>query len=208
MPWQRAFVGLFLEHRETYGMARFLLADEVGVGKTLSLATAALVVCLLGDGPALILCPATLVPAVAGRAEGQARHPSAVWLSNRKVWLDPNGTSSRPRGAEDVGRCPYQIGIVSTGLIFHDSPRSASLAGAQLRHPDPGRGAPGAPSRGMAQRTSEPNNLLWFMMRGGRSGRNTCSSGTATPIQTDVEDLWDLLEILGMGAEHVLGRWS
>ncbi len=47
MPWQRAFVGLFLEHRERFGRARFLLADEVGVGKTLSLATSALVSCLL-----------------------------------------------------------------------------------------------------------------------------------------------------------------
>ena len=39
-PWQRSFVGLFLEHRETYGVARFILADEVGIGKTLSLAAA------------------------------------------------------------------------------------------------------------------------------------------------------------------------
>jgi hypothetical protein len=32
--------------------------------------------------------------------------------------------------------------------------------------------------------------------------------GTATPIQTDVQELWDLLEILGQGADHVLGRRS
>ena len=44
-PWQRSFVGLFLEHRESYSAARFVLADEVGVGKTLSLATAAMVGC-------------------------------------------------------------------------------------------------------------------------------------------------------------------
>ena len=44
-----------VEHRESYKAARFVLADEVGVGKTLSLATAAMVGCLLGDGPALIL---------------------------------------------------------------------------------------------------------------------------------------------------------
>ena len=37
-PWQRSFVTTFLKHRETYGKARLLLADEVGVGKTLSLA--------------------------------------------------------------------------------------------------------------------------------------------------------------------------
>lgn len=42
-PWQRAFVGMFLDQRETYGSARFILADEVGVGKTLSLATSAMV---------------------------------------------------------------------------------------------------------------------------------------------------------------------
>lgn len=45
--WQRAFVTLFVKHREIYGKARMLLADEVGVGKTLSLAASALVSALL-----------------------------------------------------------------------------------------------------------------------------------------------------------------
>lgn len=36
--WQRSFVTMFLKHRDTFGRARLLLADEVGVGKTLSLA--------------------------------------------------------------------------------------------------------------------------------------------------------------------------
>ena len=31
-PWQRAFVAMFLKHRETYGKTRLLLADEVGLG--------------------------------------------------------------------------------------------------------------------------------------------------------------------------------
>jgi len=59
-PWQRSFVTIFLRHRETYGKVRLLLADEVGVGKTLSLAASAMISCLLDDGPVLILCPATL----------------------------------------------------------------------------------------------------------------------------------------------------
>ncbi len=59
-PWQRSFVTMFLQHRETYGQARLLLADEVGLGKTLSLAASALVSALLDDGPVLILCPSTL----------------------------------------------------------------------------------------------------------------------------------------------------
>jgi hypothetical protein len=32
--------------------------------------------------------------------------------------------------------------------------------------------------------------------------------GTGTPIQTDVEELWDLLEILNKGADHVMGRFA
>src|SRR4029453_18441512 len=59
-PWQRAFVIIFLQHRETYGKTRLLLADEVGVGKTLSLAARDMLAVLLDDGPVLILCPATL----------------------------------------------------------------------------------------------------------------------------------------------------
>ena len=60
-PWQRSFVTMFLQHRETYGKARLLLADEVGVGKTLSLAASAMISVLLDDGPVLILCPSTLM---------------------------------------------------------------------------------------------------------------------------------------------------
>src|SRR6185436_18284377 len=59
-PWQRSFVTMFLEHRDRYGKARMLLADEVGVGKTLSLAASAMISTLLEDGPVLILCPSTL----------------------------------------------------------------------------------------------------------------------------------------------------
>ena len=54
-PWQRSFVTMFLQHREIYGKARLLLADEVGVGKTLSLAASAMISALLDDGAVLIL---------------------------------------------------------------------------------------------------------------------------------------------------------
>jgi hypothetical protein len=30
--------------------------------------------------------------------------------------------------------------------------------------------------------------------------------GTATPIQTDQLDLWDLIQILASGADHILGN--
>src|ERR1700761_6641527 len=122
MPWQRAFVALFLDHRETYGGVRLLLADEVGVGKTLSLAGAALVSALLGDGPVLILCPATLTTQWQIELKDRLNIPSAVWLSSEKAWrLDPDEIPIPSIGPEGVTKCPRQIALVSTGLIFHNT---------------------------------------------------------------------------------------
>lgn len=204
-PWQRSFVGLFLEHRETYGSSRFILADEVGVGKTLSLATAAMVACLMGDGPALILCPATLCQQWQVELKDKLGIPSAVWMSNRKVWLDPNGHIIKTRGAEDIARCPFMIGIVSTGLIFH----GAAEAEALLKRPfgtvvlDEAHRA--RRQRNVTGKGDEPNNLLTFMQAIAGRAKHVIL-GTATPVQTDVEELWDLLDVLNRGAEHVLGR--
>jgi superfamily II DNA or RNA helicase len=211
-PWQRSFVTLFLEHRETYGRTRLLLADEVGVGKTLSLAGSAMVSVLLGDGPVLILCPSTLAFQWQVELKDKLGIPSAVWSSNRKVWFDPAGHEIRTRGPEDIKRCPYQIAIVSTGLIFHDSEERKHLLDRKFgtvildeAHKARRRG-------GFGDRRGEPNNLLDFMLRAGARTKNLLL-GTATPIQTEVQELWDLLRILDQGADFVFGqrrfgRWS
>jgi hypothetical protein len=204
-PWQRAFVTLFLQHRETYGKARLLLADEVGVGKTLSLAASAMVAALLGDGPVLILCPSTLTLQWQVELHDKLGIPAAVWSSTQKVWLDPHGHVIKTRGAEDIGRCPYRIAIVSTGLIFHGSDEREVLLGRRYgtvildeAHKARRRG-------GMGGTHDASNNLLDFMLRIGPRTRNLLL-GTATPIQTEVADLWDLLRILNAGADFVLGR--
>jgi superfamily II DNA or RNA helicase len=207
-PWQQAFVGLFLRHREIYGKARLLLADEVGVGKTLSLATSAVVASLLGDGPALILCPSTLTLQWQMELWDKLAIPSAVW-TNRKSWLDHRGHEIRTRGVEDVARCPFQIGIVSTGLIFHQARESQALlnrkGGFGTLILDEAHRARRA--GGLGQTTGEPNNLLAFMIEAAKHSKNVIL-GTATPIQTATEELWDLLDILGQGAEFVFGRVS
>jgi SNF2 family DNA or RNA helicase len=71
--WQRSFVTMFLKHCETYGKARLLLADEVGFGKTLSLAASSMLSALLDDGPVLILCPSTLTRTAGNFARGSFR---------------------------------------------------------------------------------------------------------------------------------------
>lgn len=210
-PWQRSFVTMFLEHREVYGKARLLLADEVGVGKTLSMATSALVSALLDDGPVLILAPSTLTIQWQIEMMDKLGVPAAVWSSQKKVWLGEEGQVLSPRGdASSIKKCPYRIAIVSTGLIMHQREKTDFVkeAGELLKnrfgtvildeaHKARARG-------GLGDQSSEPNNLMAFMQQMGKRTRHLIL-GTATPIQTDVRELWDLLGILNSGVDFVLG---
>ena len=196
---------MFLKHRQTYGRARLLLVDEVGVGKTLSLAASAVLAALLDDGPVLILCPSTLTFQWQVELKDKLGVPSAVWLSNKKVWQDHNEHIIKTRGSEDIVRCPFRIAIVSTGLIFHDSEESEYLLNRRYgtvvldeAHKARRRG-------GMGVRKDEPNNLLDFMLRMGPRTKHILLA-TATPIQTQVSEVWDLMSIPNSGTDFVLGR--
>ncbi len=203
-PWQRSFVTLFLQHRETYGKARLLLADEVGVGKTLSLAASAVMSALLDDGPVLILCPSTLTMQWQTELTDKLGIPSAVWSSQKKWWLDPKGHIVKTRGAEDITNCPFRIAIVSTGLVFQPTEERENLLKRKYgtiildeAHKARRRGGLGAQS-------NEPNRLLDFMLKIASHTQHVLL-GTATPIQTEVSELWDLMHILNAGAEFVFG---
>jgi SNF2 family DNA or RNA helicase len=131
--------------------------------------------------------------------------PSAVWSSMKKVWIDPKGHIIKTRGPEDIARCPFRIAIASTGLIFHDSDERKYLLERKYgtvildeAHKARRRG-------GLGAKKEEANNLLDFMLRIGSRTKNLLL-GTATPIQTEVRELWDLLRILNSGADFVLGR--
>ena len=204
-PWQRAFVAMFLEHREIYGRTRLLLADEVGLGKTLSMAASALVGSLLGDGPVLVLCPATLTRQWQVELRDRLGIPSAVWVSNRKCWMDPDEHYIKTSGPRDVVRCPYQIAIVSTGLIVHDSQERAVLLERRFGSVVLDEAHKARRRGGLGPKAGEPNNLLDFMVRIGPRTKHLIL-GTATPIQTDVKELWDLLRILNSGVDFVTGR--
>ncbi len=211
-PWQRSFVTLFLEHREIYGKARLLLADEVGVGKTLSMATSALVSALLDDGPVLILVPSTLTLQWQIELKDKLGIPSAVWSSQKKVWLGNEGQILSPPGeSSSIKKCPYRIAILSTGLIMHQHDGNGFFvkeAGLLLKNRygtvilDEAHKA--RVKGGFGDSSNQPNNLLLFMHQMARRTRHLIL-GTATPIQTNVRELWDLLSILNSGAEFVLG---
>jgi SNF2 family DNA or RNA helicase len=201
-PWQRSFVTIFMKHREIYGRARLLLADEVGLGKTLSLAAGGMLSALLDDGAVLILCPSTLTLQWQVELKDKLGIPSGVWSSNKKVWLDPNGHVIKTRGPEDIVHCPFQIGIVSTGLIFQNTEERKQLLRCKFGTVILDE-AHKARRRGSSDQ--RPNNLLDFMLSVGPRTKNLLL-GTATPIQTEVNELWELMRVLNTGVEFVMGR--
>lgn len=204
-PWQRSFVAMFLQHRETYGKVRLLLADEVGVGKTLSLAASAMMSALLEDGPILILCPSTLQFQWQIELFDRLGIPSAVWSSAKKEWIDPKGHIIKTRGAVDVKHCPLSIAIVSTGLIVHGSEEAHNLLERKYGTVVLDEAHKARRGGGLGDKKDKPNKLLEFMLLLGHQTKNLLL-GTATPIQTEVRELWDLLHILNAGADFVLGR--
>lgn len=215
-PWQRSFVAMFLQHREIYGKARLLLADEVGVGKTLSMATSALVSAILEDGPVVIFAPSTLLYQWQTEMQDKLGIPTAVWSSQKKVWVGTERQLLSPPGeAKSIARCPYGIGIISTGLIMQQrDPKTGNFVKeAELLLKNRTKygtvildEAHKARVKGGLTSDDEPppNNLLAFMQQMGRKTRHLIL-GTATPIQTEVRELWDLLGILSSGADFVLG---
>lgn len=211
MPWQKAFVSIWSEHRDRHGAARLILADEVGVGKTLSMATTGALAALLGDGPFLILCPATLTEQWQVELWDRLGLPSARWARDPfKGWVDHTGHHYRARDPADILACPCQVGIISTGLVTarkNDTllPEAAALLEARFGMIALDEGHRARIRRDQKGEPSDPNNLWAFMSRIADRTRHLVI-GTATPIQTFREEIWDLMRLIGTGNEHVLGR--
>ncbi|MCB8978662.1 MAG: DEAD/DEAH box helicase family protein [Ardenticatenaceae bacterium] len=203
---QRAFKA----HRESNG-ARFLLADQVGLGKTVQLALAAMLMALHGDGPIIIIAPKTLLFQWQEEMLNLLDMPSAVWDSIKKQWIDENGIEHPTSGHEGIRKCPRRVGIVSSGLIIHQSETveylknlrcecvivdEAHNARRQNRHPR------------AAKEKANPNNLLKFLYEIAFHSKSVLLA-TATPVQLYPFEAWDLLEVLSQGTDTVMGNlWS
>jgi hypothetical protein len=112
---QKYFVDLaFHAHKKPYG-ARYVLADQVGLGKTVQLAMAAQFMALHGDKPVLIIVPKTLIWQWQEEMSTLLDMPSAVW--NGKVWMDENGIEYPNKSPLEIKKCPRRVRIISQGLI-------------------------------------------------------------------------------------------
>ena len=209
---QKHFVKLaFDAHRGPHG-ARFVLADQVGLGKTLQLAMAAQLMALSGDGPVLILAPKPLLRQWQDELDTLLGLPSAIW--DGRQWMDEHGIEHPGAGAESIRRCPRRVGIVSTGLIIGNTEAAAWLTEmryecvildeahrARRRNLSPG-------SRAFA--AAQPNNLLKFLREISPRTKSLLLA-TATPVQLHPVEAYDLLDALAGGSHAVLGapgsRW-
>jgi superfamily II DNA or RNA helicase len=211
-PWQQGFVAECLKHYKEYGVVRLLLADEVGLGKTLSMGTAALALSLLADQkgrskPAVIFAPATLCEQWQTEMIDKLGVPCARWHTQQKAWVDDQERTISAVGEDQVVRCPLRIGIISTGLMLRDSVEKQYLLGIRggfgLVILDEAHKA--RTRQGMGRDAGTPNELLAFISDIAARADHVLL-GTATPIQTKREDLWDLVRVLHQGkGNFVLG---
>jgi hypothetical protein len=208
--WQKRFVQTCVEDWKLYGKARYLIADDVGLGKTLSMAAAALVLSLLDNRPVLILAPATLVWQWQEELDDKLGIPAAVWSTQKKCWLDGERRALTQKGEPAfVARCPWRIGIVSTSLIVNGDDEGERGALAKKSFGviilDEAHKARAQREKRDGQTATKPNHLLMFLRRAA-SNAGSVILGTATPIQLDAVELWDLLAALNQGAPQVLGK--
>jgi hypothetical protein len=205
---QKYFVKLaFDAHLGPHG-ARFVLADQVGLGKTLQLAMAAELMALSGNKPVLVLAPKPLIWQWQDELENLLDLPSAVW--DGRQWVDENGIEHPSLGPESVRRCPRRIGIVSTGLITSGSEIGDWLLTMEfecviLDEAHRARRRNLAPGR--VYDTAEPNKLLEFICRISPRAKSMLLA-TATPIQMHPIEAWDLLDALSRGSDAVLGAYG
>lgn len=202
---QKYFVDkVFKDHKTSYG-ARYVLADEVGLGKTVQLAVAAELMALYGSRPVLIIVPKTLVYQWQNELKDLLDLPSAIW--NGKCWVDEENIQY----PLPIDKCPRKIGIVSQGIINNGSESCAALKDKLLSQSyecvivdESHRARRKNLSENKLTKSPDMNNLYKFLMD--ISVRtHSMLLATATPVQLYKIEAFDLLNILSQANGSVLG---
>lgn len=205
---QKYFVDLaFREHKTSYG-ARYILADQVGLGKTIQLAMSAQLMALYGDKPVLIIAPKTLIWQWQDELSELLDLPVAVW--NGKRWVDEQGLEYPNAGVKDIVKCPRKIGIVSQGLFTANSKAVEYILSKEYECiivDEAHRSRRGNLGEGKEHHSPEMNNLYKYLVELSRKTHSMLLA-TATPIQLYPLELWDLMNILSQKNDSVLGSLS
>ncbi|BAP62895.1 phospholipase D-like domain-containing anti-phage protein [Methanococcus maripaludis] len=198
--FQKYFIDLAFKSHLRPESARFILADMVGLGKTIQLATAALLMALSGNKPVLIIVPKTLVSQWQDELINLLDMPTAVW--NGKRWVDEIGQLY----GTNILECPRKIGIVSQGLFSRKSEFAEALLTQEYECIllDEAHRARRKNIRSFRSKP-EPNNLMEYSLKLSKKTKSMLFA-TATPIQIHPIELWDLLYILAQGNDSVMGN--
>lgn len=204
---QKYFVArAFNEHKQRGG-ARLLLADQVGLGKTVQLAMSAKLIALYDDKPVLIIVPKTLLFQWQDELKTLLNLPSAVWTG--RYWIDDNGYEYPADSTKAILKCPRKVGIISQGLITRKSEVAELLKSLRFScvildeaHRARRKNLGKDPDKHKAQM----NNLLEFLNEITFRTKSLLLA-TATPVQIDPIEAFDLLSALGypQDADTVLG---
>ncbi len=111
---QKWFVRKAFELHQAGG-ARLVLADQVGLGKTVQLALAAKLMILWGGGNVLACVPKTLMRQWQTELWDLLQLPSAIWTGDG--WIDEREVYHPAPGVAGLRTCPRKFGLVSTGLL-------------------------------------------------------------------------------------------
>jgi PLD-like domain/SNF2-related domain len=191
------------------GGARYILADQVGLGKTVQLAISGLLMALHGDKPVLVIAPKPLVLQWQGELKDLVGIPSAIW--NGRQWIDENGLEYPSKGAESIKNCPRRIGIISQGLITSGSEIIDFLKAMKYECvivDEAHRSRRNKINDNSPNEPAVPNKLMSFLMAISDRTKSMILA-TATPVQLHPIEAWDMLCVLGVGSEQVLGNaWS
>ena len=204
---QKYFVKIVFDaHRGPVKKARYVLADQVGLGKTIQLAMAAQLIALTGDKPILIICPKTLIWQWQAEMLDLLDMPSAVWDGRR--WVDEHEIEYPVSGVDAIRKCPRRVGVISSGLISRRTDAAAALLRLEydcviLDEAHRARRRNLGPTHD--QESPDPNNLLKFLYQISTHTRSMMLA-TATPVQLRPIEAWDLLDVLNRGDESVLGN--
>ncbi|HEY9768516.1 MAG TPA: phospholipase D-like domain-containing anti-phage protein [Coleofasciculaceae cyanobacterium] len=191
------------------GSARYILADQVGLGKTVQLAISGLLMALHGNKPVLVIAPKPLVLQWQGELKDLIGIPSAIW--DGRQWIDEQGLEYPSKGAESIRNCPRRIGIISQGLITSGSEIVDFLKAMKFECiivDEAHRARRKKISDNSPNEPADPNNLMRFLLEVSDRTKSMILA-TATPVQLHPIEAWDMLNVLGVGSQQVLGNeWS